>query len=299
MSGRTTIHGIPFSIRFFLNKRLKGYEQDGHRRYPVYAQVNFDRKNVQLPVVQEQISSNNLYLPELAFQSFLDYMNKEIAGSHLSRITIHTDEMAILAKGFYHSFYLPVKETLKLYHNVAGFDLKSLKYVLFNMTRSIHSELFETLNSILKSSGISFRKYQYSPNIFGLKNLGVKVDDDAAPWYYYRGTELYEALFYSSLREKIPERAAIVFDTITFIELSGKTNLTPLEWKTTATVRNEIKKTISSLVKRDPEKLLNDFSFGLGVRRLGAIHFDQNPNIYIGEIEDSVKKMKNYTDDML
>ncbi|KGE85929.1 MAG: hypothetical protein ACE362_19875 [Phaeodactylibacter xiamenensis] len=299
MSGRTTIYGIPFSIRFFLNKRLKGYEQDGHKRYPVYAQVNFDRKNVQLPVVQEQISNNNLYLPELAFESFLDYMDKEIAGSHLSRITLHTDEMAILAKAFYHSFYLPVKETLRLYHNVDGFDLKSLKYVLFNMTRSIHSGLFETLNSILKGSDLHFRKYQYNPNVFGLKNFGVQVDDDAAPWYYYRGTELYEALFYSSFREKIPPTAAILFDTITLIELLGKTNLTALEWKTTKAIRDKMEKTITSLVKEDQEKLLNDFSFGLGMRRLGAVYFDQTPDVYIRQIEDAANKMKNYTDDRL
>lgn len=51
-----SIKGKTFSVRFFLNKRVKPVKgKAGQLHYPVYVQVNFDGKNTQFPIYIEDV----------------------------------------------------------------------------------------------------------------------------------------------------------------------------------------------------------------------------------------------------
>lgn len=72
MPDKKSIAGKPFSVRFFLNERLKPIiGRRKHKKYPVYAQVNFDNSNVKVPV-HYPLNMDGFLLPSSPKQIYLD-----------------------------------------------------------------------------------------------------------------------------------------------------------------------------------------------------------------------------------
>jgi hypothetical protein len=293
MAGKTSIGSKTFSIRFFLNTRLKGFEEDGIQRFPVYAQVNYNRRNSQMPVVVDQDTDGKLYLPESSFNLFEEKIQEEINGDHLKEITIKTDELSIIASLVFKCFYAPVVNIMQLYHSSPYFEPGSIKHILYSLTEPIYNRLYEILNTLLKNTDIPQRAYRHHPNIFFLKRKGIIIEDQATPWFNLRGTELFESLKKTKYKNRISQDAKTIYDCMVLLELLDLKDLTILDWLINHPGKKAFYEKAAKFVEeKDGNKMFNDFAIANISPRISCVHFGQKPIIYFQTIESVVLAVK-------
>ena len=148
-----SIGGKAFSVRFFLNKRVKPRKDaEGKTRYALYAQVNYDLKNTKLPIYDRRETTSftgfntptPIYLRERFFNSALEILlGTKVKGpkvetfGELTAANIHysSSKLSIIAH--------QIESVIRYENNNGGFKLKEFN-LRFKKYQSSLGSLFQS-----------------------------------------------------------------------------------------------------------------------------------------------------------